>query len=216
MAQHILSVPRVLERLDRDSFAVVGHDSGGMIARHAVAGHPRLRAMGLINTERPQGLSWRFKLFLMPRSLPGFGALLGWAIGQRWLRRNPLLLGDAFTDRSLIDGDFDELFLKPIHTDPARRAAAVKLLRNFDDKHVTTLSSIHQQLHVPVQLVWGAKDPFFPLNAAREMVDTFPNAHLHVIDNAKLFSHEEFPQEVAEALLPTLLGGGEDRSALLK
>ena len=45
--QHITSVRRVLDLLDLDATAVVGHDSGGMIARHAVAGDPRVRALGL-------------------------------------------------------------------------------------------------------------------------------------------------------------------------
>jgi pimeloyl-ACP methyl ester carboxylesterase len=36
------------------------------------------------------------------------------------------------------------------------------------------------------------------------MVATFPNAQLQVIANAGLFSHEERPGEVAQALLPLL------------
>ena len=43
---HVRSVRAVIDALDVDDVAVVGHDSGGMIARHAVAGHPRLRSMG--------------------------------------------------------------------------------------------------------------------------------------------------------------------------
>ena len=54
---HIHSVKRVLEALDLNDVAVVGHDSGGLIARHAVTGSPRLRALGLIDTEQSTGLS---------------------------------------------------------------------------------------------------------------------------------------------------------------
>ena len=74
--QHIASVRRVVDLLGLDDVAVVGHDSGGLIARHALAGDPRLRAMGLINTEQPR-VSMRFKQFLAARHLPGFGAALG-------------------------------------------------------------------------------------------------------------------------------------------
>ena len=206
--KHILTVRRALDVLELSDVAVVGHDSGGLIARHALAGDPRLRAVGLINTEQPQGLSLRFKMFLYPRVLPGFGALLGWAVGQRGLRRNPLLLGDAFVDRSLLDGDFDALFLQPLHRDPARLAAALKILHSFDARLLQALPAIHARIQVPVQLVWGARDPFFPLAWAREMVDTFPGAHLHVIEDASLFSHEERPEEVARVLLPVLASGG--------
>ena len=47
-------------------------------------------------------------------------------------------------------------------------------------------------------------DRFFPLRWAEQMVGSFPNADLSVIANAGLFSHEERPAEVAQALLPLL------------
>jgi pimeloyl-ACP methyl ester carboxylesterase len=202
--QHIQSVRRVLDLLELDDVAVVGHDSGGMIARHALAGDTRLRAMGLIDTEQPSGVSWRFKLFLAGRHLPGFGSGLGWVVGQRRLRRNPLVLGGAFADSSLLDGEFDEFFLRPLYTSPQHRHAALRLLRSFDARHVRDLAAVHRRIDVPVQLVWGDQDRFFPLGWAREMVDTFPDARLEVITDAGLFAHEERPPEVARALLPVL------------
>ena len=206
MQQHISSVRRVLDILQLADVAVVGHDSGGLIARHAVAGDPRVRAMGLINTEQPQGLSWRFKLFLVARRVPGVSAGLGWVAGQRRLRRNPFILGDAFADASLLDGEFDEFFLAPLHDLPERRDAAVRLLRNFDVQLVHDLAAVHRRITVPVQLVWGEEDPFFPVAWARQMVGTFPDARLEVVPGAGLFAHEERPAEVARALLPILTG----------
>jgi pimeloyl-ACP methyl ester carboxylesterase len=205
--RHIESVRRVVDLLELERVAVVGHDSGGMIARHAMAGDPRLRAMGLINTESPDP-SWRFRTFIMAGSLPGFGAALGWAAGKPRVRRLRLVLGDAFADRSLLDGEFDEFFLEPLAEIPARRDAAIKLLRSFDMDHVTDLASVHRRIDVPVQLVWGDQDPFFPVDRAEAMVATFPNARIEVIAGAGLFSHEERPAEVARALLPTLVGEG--------
>ena len=204
--QHIESVRRVIDLLELDDVAVVGHDSGGMIARHAVVGDPRLRSMGLINTEQPQGMSWRFKSFLAARHTPGFAGAFGWVAGQPRVRRIPLVLGDAFADSSLLDGEFDEFFLAPLNGSKERRDAATKVLRTFDAHHVGDLGAIHRRIDVPVQLVWGDQDPFFPLAWAEEMVDTFPDAQLTVIEGAGLFSHEERPEEVAEALLPVLLG----------
>ena len=195
-----------VDALGLDRYAVVGHDSGGMIARHAVVGDDRLVAVGLIDTEQSGGLGWRFKLFLANRHVPGFGAALGWLAGRPKLRRNGFVLGDAFADRSLLDGEFDELFLQPLAHDRAKRDAAMAVLRTFHERYVTELGAIHRRLDVPVQLVWGEHDKFFPLPAAREMVATFPDAELAVIAGAGLFAHEERPAEVAAALLPTLTG----------
>ncbi|MBK9180576.1 MAG: alpha/beta hydrolase [Acidimicrobiales bacterium] len=206
IGQHIHSVRRVLDVLELDDVAVVGHDSGGLIARHAVAGDTRLRALGLIDTEQPRGLSWRFTSFVAARRVPGFGAGLGWVAGRPRLRRNRFVLGDAFADSSLLDGEFDEFFLQPLHTSPERRDAAVRLLRSFDQQLVRDLTELHRRIDVPVQLVWGDRDPFFPVGWAKEMVGTFPDARLQVIEGAGLFAHEERPAEVARALLPVLTG----------
>lgn len=201
---HIRAVRAVVDLLGLTDVAVVGHDSGGLIARHALAGDERVRSMALVDTEQPDGLSWRFRSFLAIRYLPGVGAALGWVVGQPTLRRNGFVLGDAFADRSLLDGEFDELFLQPIHLDRARRDAAVRVLRSFEARHVSELASIHERITVPVKLVWGEQDKFFPVERARTMVDTFPDATLSVIEGAGLFCHEERPDEVAAAMLPTL------------
>ena len=205
IAQHITTVQRVVDLLDLDEVAVVGHDSGGMIARHAMVGDPRLRAMGLINTEPPDP-SWRFKSFIAARRLPGLAAGLGWISGAPRIRRTKLVFGDAFVDRSLLEGEFDEFFFQPLHEIPARRNAAAALLKSFQMSDVTGLADIHRRLDVPVQLVWGDQDPFFPVARAKEMVHEFPNAQLTVLEGVGLFSQEESPAAVADALLPTLTG----------
>lgn len=206
ISQHITSVRRVVDLLELDRVAVVGHDSGGMIARHALAGDERLSAMGLIDTEQSTGLSLRFKMFLANRHVPGFGKVLGWLAGKPGLRRNGFVLGDAFVDRSLLDGEFDEFFLRPLATDPARLAATMKVLTTFETRYVHELGALHRRIDVPVQLVWGAEDKFFPLAWAEQMVGDFADAQLSVVPDAGLFSHEERPAEVATALLPVLTG----------
>lgn len=206
--QHVATVRRVIELLGLDDVAVVGHDSGGLIARHALAGDPRLRALGLIDTEQPQGLSWRFRQFLAARHLPGFGAGLAWLVGRHRLRRSRFVLGGAFADASLLDGEFDELFLQPLRSSPAHLEAAVRLLRSFERRHVGDLAEVHRRIDVPVQLVWGDQDPFFPVGRAHDMVATFRHASIHVVEGASLFCHEERPEEVAAALLTTIAATG--------
>ncbi len=207
LEHHIDSVRRVVDSLGFDEVAVVGNDAGGMIVRHALAGDTRVRAMGLINTEQPQGLGWRFKSFLAVRSLPRLESTMAWALDRRRLRNSRLLFGDAFVDRSFIDGEFEEFVIRPFLDSQRHRAASIRLLRSFDGEHVDQLAELHRRIDVPVQLVWGVEDPFFPIARAREMVSTFPNARLTEIEGASVFSQEERPAEVAEALLPVLTGG---------
>ncbi|MCB1002072.1 MAG: alpha/beta hydrolase [Ilumatobacteraceae bacterium] len=198
--QHVETVRRVLDELALTSVVVVAHDSGGLIARHALAGDRRVRAWCLLDTEQSSGLSWRFKSFIMARKLPGLAAGLGWVSGRPRLRRMRSVFGGAFADRSLLEGEFDEFFLQPLHRDRAKRAAAAKLLASFDTRLVDELVDVHRRIEVPVQLVWGEHDAFFPLAAAEREVSTFPNAQLHVVRGAGLFVHEERPSEVAEVI----------------
>ena len=207
IGHHIASVRTVLDELELSDVAVVGHDSGGMIARHALAGDRRLRAMALIDTELPQGANWRFKQFLLMSRLPGFEGMLAWAGNQPVLRRNRFLLGDCFADPKLLDGEFAEFFLAPLRDEPDRLWAAGRLIKSFDLDDIARLGDIHAKIDVPVQLVWGSDDPFFPVEQAREMVNTFPTASLHVVQGGKLFVHEEFPEQVARAILPVLREG---------
>lgn len=205
IARHIDSVRRALDLLSLDNVAVVGHDSGGLIARHAFAGDSRLRALALIDTEPSNGVSLKFRLFLAGRRVPGFGNVLGWLAGKPRLRRSPLVFGDAFVDRSLLDEEFDEFFLRPLHQSPEHLRATIKLLKSFDYQLIRDLPEVHRRIDVPVLLVWGEHDRFFPVARAREMVGDFASAQLEVIPGAGLFAHEERPMEVAEALLSAIV-----------
>ena len=202
---HIRSLRRAVDALGLRDFAFVGHDSGGLMGRHAFAGDERLRSMALVNTEQTRGIHWRFRQFLWMAKLPGFERLFGSLVMKRGLRRNRFLLGDCFRDRSRLDGEFEEFFLAPIHTNAARRRAAAQLIRRFDMGLVSSLEEVHRNIRVPVKLIWGEKDPFFPVAWAKEMVSTFPDASLSVVPGAKLFVHEEEPERVAELMLPALL-----------
>lgn len=210
LPHHAASIRRVVDTLGLTDVALVGHDSGGLLARHAMAGDPRLRAMVLIDTEQPQGLTWRFRQLLWMMKLPGAVPLLGWAGMQRGLRRSPLLLGGCFADQGLLDGEFEEFFLAPLRDDAGRRWAAGRLARRFDPRWVTELAAVHRRLTVPVRLIWGQGDPYFPVELARDMLATFPDARLQVVAGTRLFCHEERPAEVAAGMLPTLLAGRQD------
>jgi pimeloyl-ACP methyl ester carboxylesterase len=198
---HIGAVRRAVELLELDDVTAVGHDSGGLIARHALAGDERVRSMVLIDTEHPHGQSLAFRAFTATRHLPGIAPTLGRIAGSPRLARSRAVFGGAFVDRSLLGGEFDEFFLTPLRRDRSRREAAAQVLRTFEPGLVTALAEVHPRIDVPVHLVWGESDPFFPVRRAREMVGEFPDARLTVVPGAALFVHEERPADVAAALL---------------
>lgn len=101
-------------------------------------------------------------------------------------------------------GGFDEFILRPLYTSNEALDAAMRLLKTFSFDYIDQLPELHARLDVPVRLVWGEQDRFFPVQAARDMVGSFPNADLVEIPGAGVFANEEAPKEVAAALLPIL------------
>ncbi len=205
VGQHIKSVRRVVDSLGLTELAVVGQDSGGLIARHALVDDPRMVALGLINTEPPDP-AMRFRASVALRNMPGLRSALSWIAGSPRMRVSPAGFGSFFADPAMLDGEFAEFFFAPLHNDRRYQEATMKVLKSFDMGYVTTLADLHRRIQVPVKLVWGDQDPFFPVARARAMVSEFPNANLDVLDGVGLFSHEEDPGRVAECLLPFLTG----------
>lgn len=207
ITSHAAALRRTVDELGLSRFGVVAHDSGGMIARLALAGDPRVHGWGLIATEQPPKAHWRFSSFLAIRVVPRFERVLGVIVTRRRLRRNRFLLGDLFHNKNLLDGAFEEFFLLPLRENPDRQWAAGEFGRNFDLGLFKELTACHRRITVPVQLVWGANDPFFPVERTRAMMAEFGGPiDLVVIEKGKLFVHEEFPEQTSSALLPTIRG----------
>jgi pimeloyl-ACP methyl ester carboxylesterase len=202
---HAEALRRTVDELGLTDFGVVGHDSGGMIARLALADDARVHGWGLIATEQPPKAHWRFASFLRIRHVPRFETPLAIVANQRRLRRNKFVLGDVFGNRDLLDGEFEEFTLRPLKDDPDRRWAAGEFGRNFDLGLFASLTECHRRMKAPVQLVWGANDPFFPVERTRTMMSEFAGpVDLEVIAGGKLFVHEEFPERTAAAILRTI------------
>ena len=124
VAKHIEHVRHVVNHLNLNDVSLVGHDSGGMISRYAMAGDKRLRSMAMIDTEQPQGVNGKFKQFISLRHVPGIEHFIAWVVMKPKLRAHSLILGDCFTDKSLLGGEFEEFFLEPLSLDKKRRKGA--------------------------------------------------------------------------------------------
>jgi pimeloyl-ACP methyl ester carboxylesterase len=115
------------------------------------------------------------------------------------IRKSALGFGPCFERASAIDGEFDELIVKPALASPAGMARQFALLRNLDFKAVARLPEVHAKIRVPVRLVWGTADTFFPIDKARRMLPEFGGpAELVEIPGGKLFVHDERPEAFAE------------------
>jgi pimeloyl-ACP methyl ester carboxylesterase len=172
-------------------YSVLAQDTGGTFARClALEDGARVAKLVLINTEIPRHRPPWIPLY---QFLTVFGVLLR---SDLYLR-SPLGFGGCFTDMRLIEGDFHAQVVEPLLRSPLRMEGMRRYLRGATWEPVDALERDHARLTMPVQLIWGADDPTFPVARARAMVTQFPNARLAEIPGARLLVHEEKPDEVA-------------------
>ena len=104
----------------------------------------------------------------------------------------------------LIEGDFHAYVVQPLLRSPLRLDGMRRYLRGATWEPVDALEHDHARLTMPVQLIWGADDPTFPVALARAMVTQLPDARLAEVPGARLLVHEEKPAEVARLVLDFL------------
>lgn len=192
--------------LGLSSYSIIGNNSGGWVARELALLEPGLvRHLVLTNTEiprhRPPWVGFYQRLAALPGSLSVFQKLLA----SRTWRDSRMGFGGCFQNFGLIEGEFCEAFLAPLLGSRERLARALQFLRAMNFKRIDEFEELHRTLTMPVSFVWGADDPTFPESQAREMSRQFPNvAGFTAIPGAKLFLHEEFPEQVCKALRTSL------------
>ncbi len=191
--------------LGLDRVGLVGHDSGGTIARIAAAQLQETAAVvAMTNTELPNHRIPLIGLLRAFARLPGSPTIFRMLLGSSRFVRSRLGFAGTFEDLDLLEGEFKEALLLPLL---ANIEGALDALVAADLSVVFRLEELHARIKAPAICVWGDQDPFFPLAGAREMVRAWHgDATLHVLPGKKLLVHEEAPQDVARLFAPVLEG----------
>jgi pimeloyl-ACP methyl ester carboxylesterase len=200
------TLKQFVDSLGLSAYAILAHDTGGTIARRLTTTDlPSVRKLVLIGTEipghRPPWIEF-FQKVANPKRTATFKILMR----LRWFRHSGAAFGGCFHDLSLIDGAFHQLFIEPLLRSDARIRGQIHYLRDIDWQMVDGMRAEHASITIPTLLIWGEQDPVFPIDAARAMAKQLPNCKgLAIIPDAKLFVHEERPDEVAKVALDFLL-----------
>jgi pimeloyl-ACP methyl ester carboxylesterase len=193
------AIQGMLSRLGVESYALVGNDTGGWVARElALIDQARVTRLVLTNTEIPGHRPPWIPTYQLLAHVAGAGAVLRLFLRSATYRRSPLAFGGCFHDLSHLEGEFHARYVEPLLTSDARMANTMTFLRRMNFTRLDEFRTLHRQLAMPTLFVWGADDPTFPEPTARGMVPQFANvAGFHVVPKAKLFFYEEHPEEVA-------------------
>jgi haloalkane dehalogenase len=206
LREHADTVRAAVDALGLERYAFVAHDSGALFTRLVAADDRRVVGQVMGNTEIPGHMPPMLMFYVLMARLPGGTALMRSSLSVGVVRRSVLGLGGCFTDPWTADGEFGDLFVRPMLTSPAVMNGQAKLLTNLDAGVVARLPETHARTKSPVLLVWGADDPWFPLAKARPMLSQFGGrAELREIARGKLFAHEDHPEEFVAHARPFLL-----------
>ena len=190
------------------SYSVVGHDTGGTIARKlALIDSTRVSHLVLIGTEIPDHRPpWieRFQKTANPKVTILFRTLMRF----KWCRHSSAAFKGCFYDARLIDGEFYRVLIEPAIASTHRTSGLISYLLGIDWKLVDSLRTGHASITAPTLLIWGAEDTVFPVEIARRMIDQLGNCKGFVaIRNARLFVHEEHPAKVAKLIREFMMNG---------
>lgn len=192
--------------LGPERYALVAHDSGATITRLMATLDPD-GVVGLImgNTEIPGHVPRTFVLGQKLAQMPGAEAMMRLVSrSKRWQRSGAGFAG-SFLDQSRLEGDFHDWFIAPLHESPEHLKGQLRYVRGLEWDVVRNLDEVHRQIEAPVLMIWGERDPFFPLELARPMVQSFAGpARLETLPDARLFVHEELAEAFAELARPFL------------
>lgn len=177
---------------------LVGHDLGGLYAlTHAIANPNRLRALVIMNTTIYADP--RVFLGLVPLLAPGFGEAYAWFAGRaryRELHRRGLAsMYPAATPEATIH-DLTEPYG---HT--SSWVAVLRSLRGLSPIRVLQWQRAMHQLQLPILILWGEGDPYFPKAVPERLLRDLPRANLQYIPDAGHFPMLSQPDLIARALL---------------
>lgn len=169
-----LTIRQFVDTLGVRSYTVLGQDSGGTLARLLCLSDPeRVERLILLNTEMPGHRPQLIPLYTALARIPGSTELLRPLTRWRPFLVSRATFGDVFADRKLLDDDFFRCVVEPLVMNRRRREGVRRYLLGFDWNVVDNFRITHRELSAPVHMIWGADDPFFPVDLAREMAEQF-------------------------------------------
>ena len=190
---------------------LVGNSIGGVVALRAaqLLGN---RCRGVVLIDCAQRLMDDKQLATQPAWMAWIRPLLKTMVRQRWLStalfRNAArpgvirsVLNQAYPSGANIDDELVDLLFQPTKRDGA--AEAFRGFINLFDDHLAP--QLMEELSIPVDLIWGEKDPWEPLAEAKRWQASISCVQsLSVIAGAGHCPHDETPNATNQALLKRL------------
>ncbi len=188
---------RLLEQLGIERYALAGHDFGALVAAELLARRPdQVTHLVILNTSfRPERWAGPSPLWLL--RLPFLGEL-AMALARPWMLRlamRPFLAEPGRLAPADLDG----------YWEPFERGFRTTLLRLYRSAPMTAADfrrwrEALSRFAAPCLIAWGARDPAFRTDEARELARLVPGARLVLFAHASHFLPEDRPQALGRLI----------------
>lgn len=196
---------QLLDCLHIDAVDLVANDSGGLVAQVFVAKYPhRVRTLLLTNCDVDQNSPP--PLFVPLIDLAKKGTLVDRFIvsqlNDKQLARSAKGLGGAYTYPDRLTDETIETYFRPIVRTPLSQAQMQEYTIALGVNPLIAIREELRQWKGPARIVWGLKDPIFPVETAEWLDRTLPGSRgIRRLEDANLFFPEEMPDVIEEEAL---------------
>lgn len=183
-----------IESTSEGPVELCGHSMGGAVALVLAADYPHLvKRLSILD----------YSCFPFPLPLKGQLALVP-RVGNvifRYLYRRPVFnryfKDDVYAPGHPLDRQRLNEYYRDFDSPGGRDAAYASMVHLLKSEH---LIAKLEKVHVPTLVLWGDKDPLFPVQLASQMVENLPDAQLEVLKESGHAPNEEQPARVAALL----------------
>jgi pimeloyl-ACP methyl ester carboxylesterase len=92
-----------------------------------------------------------------------------------------------------------EMYLRPFSS-PEGRDAFMEHMMSLDSSETLAIEPRLKDIVAPTAILWGAEDPFLPVEIGRRLHTDIRGSTLSVVPDIRHFTPEEAPEKVAEVL----------------
>lgn len=184
-----------IDAMELESATVVGNNTGGAICQLLVDRHPH-RVDRLVLTPcdaYERFLPPEYRILQRAARIPGLLSLgahcLRWPSVQR-LAYGPLT-------RTGIPSHLLDRYTAPVRQDRDIRRDLKRVLQTISSSYTIEAADGFASVDRPVLVVWGPRDPIFPIEDAERLVAAFPDARLVTLDETFCFIPEDRPDRLA-------------------
>ena len=186
-----------LARLDLRDVVLVGNDTGGAVCQFLLdEDASRIGRLVLTNCDAFDTFPpFPFTLLFRLMRHPGVSRPVMAGMRPAGLRNGPLGFG-PLVKRSLT-AEETAGWIRPYLDQPAVRRDTARFLRGWRAGDLAEVSTRLGQFDRPVLLAWAPEDRFFKITLARRLAETFPDARLVEIPDARTFVALDQPEQLA-------------------